>query len=70
MTFQGYMDNIEAKTGRKISEILEAGERKGLLEAGKAKEGVKAGQIVEWLGAEYELGRGHAMAIWAIVRNS
>lgn len=39
------------------------GEEKGLL-----KPEVKAGQIVAWLKDDFELGRGHAMAIYALLK--
>jgi hypothetical protein len=29
------------------------------------KEGVKAGEIVKWLNKDFDLGHGHAMAIYA-----
>ena len=37
--------------------------QKGLLEPG-----VKAGQIVAWLKKDFELGHGHAMAIYAVLK--
>lgn len=60
MTFQAYIDNIRAKTGKSPEDFRRLAEKKGLLEPG-----VKAGQIVAWLKAEHGLGHGHAMAIYA-----
>jgi hypothetical protein len=37
--------------------------KKGLLEPG-----VKAGQIVVWLKKDFDLGHGHAMAIYAVLK--
>ncbi len=58
MSFQAYIDNIKAKTGKTPEDFKALAEKKGLL-----REGVKTGQIVAWLKEEFGLGRGHAMAI-------
>ena len=44
MSFQAYLDNIKAKTGKTSDDFKKIAEKKGLL-----KPGVKAGQIVSWL---------------------
>ena len=31
-------------------------------------EGIKAGQIVQWLKEDFELGHGHAMAMYALFK--
>ncbi len=58
MTLQAYLDNIQAQTGKTPEDFRVLAEQKGLL-----KEGVKTGQIVDWLKTDYGLGHGHAMAI-------
>ena len=63
MTFQAYIDNIEAKTGKTPKDFRNLAEKKGLL-----KSGVKAGQIVDWLKEDFDLGHGHAMAIYATLK--
>lgn len=63
MSFQAYIDNIKAKTGKLPEDFKKLAEKKGLL-----KEGIKAGQIVKWLKEEFDLGHGHAMAIYAIIK--
>jgi len=60
MSFQAYIENIKAKTGKTPEEFKQLAEAKGLL-----KPGVKAGEIVTWLKQEFGLGHGHAMAIYA-----
>ena len=60
MTFQAYIDNIKAKTGKTPEEFKKIAEQKGLLEPG-----VKASEIVAWLKKDFGLGHGHAMAIYA-----
>ncbi|MCB0628375.1 MAG: DUF4287 domain-containing protein [Saprospiraceae bacterium] len=68
MSFQAYLDNIQAKTGKTPSDFKELAEKKGFTENGKIKEGVKATQITDWLKQEFELGHGHAMAIYALLK--
>ena len=60
MSFQGYLDNIKAKTGKTPDDFKKLAEKKGLL-----GDGIKAGDIVKWLKEDFELGHGHAMAIYA-----
>lgn len=63
MSFQAYIDNIQAKTGKSPDDFKAIAESKGLL-----KPGVKAGDIVGWLKDDFDLGRGHAMAIYATLK--
>ena len=63
MSFQAYIDNIKAKTGKSPEDFKKLAEKKGLL-----KPGVKAGEIVAWLKDEFDLGHGHAMAIYALFK--
>lgn len=65
MSFQAYLDNIKAKTGKDIADFKKLAEGKGFLEKGKLKEGVKAGDVVAWLKKDFELGHGHSMAVFA-----
>jgi hypothetical protein len=59
MSFQAYLDNIETKTGKTPEDFRKLADKKGLL-----KPGVKAGEFVDWMKTEFDLGRGHAMAIY------
>ncbi len=63
MSFQAYLDNIEAKTGRTPQHFIDEATAKGF---GKQ---TKAGDIVEWLANSYGLGRGHAMALVHVIKN-
>ncbi len=67
MSFQTYLTNIQAKTGISPADFRALAEQKGFTEGGKVKEGVKAGRVVQWLKDDFELGHGHAMAIWALL---
>ena len=68
MSFQAYLINIEAKTGKKPEDFRKIAEQKGFTENGKIKKDVKAGQIVQWLKDDFQLGHGHAMAIYALLK--
>ena len=63
MSFQAYLDNIEAKTGKTPEDFAKLAKKKGLLEPG-----TKAGEIVAWLKHDFGLGHGHAMAIYAVFK--
>ena len=65
MTYQAYLDNIKAQTGKTPQDFKVLAEKKGLL-----KPGVKAGQIVAWLNEDFGLGRGHAMAIVLLLKQA
>jgi hypothetical protein len=64
MSFQAYLDNIEAKTGRTPAEFVAMARAKGY-----DAPDTKAGVIVDWLKADCGLGRGHAMALVHVIRN-
>ncbi len=63
MSFQAYIDNIKTKTGKTPEDFKKLAEKKGLL-----KPDVKAMQVVNWLKADFGLGHGHAMAIYAVFK--
>src|ERR1700755_373236 len=63
MSFQAYLDNIEDKTGLTGRQLIALAHDKGL-----DAPGTKAGAIVDWLATDYDLGRGHAMAIVYIIQ--
>ena len=68
MSFQAYIDNIQAKTGKSPADFKKLAEQKGFLRKGKLVEGIKAGQIVAWLKEDFDLGHGHAMAVYAVFK--
>ena len=65
MSFQAYIDNIYAKTGKTPEDFLRLAKAKGLLEPG-----VKVMQIVNWLKADFGLRHGHAMAVVQTFKNA
>lgn len=64
MSFQAYLDTIEDKTGHTPRELIELAHERGF-----DQPSTKAGVIVEWLKADHELGRGHAMALVHVIKN-
>ena len=68
MSFQAYLDNIQKKTGKSPDDFRKLAEKKGFLTKGKLKPEIKAGEIVAWLKKDFDLGHGHAMAIYALFK--
>ena len=64
MSFQAYLDNIEAKTGKTPNEFIELAKAKGYDDPK-----FKAGVIIDWLKEDFGLGRGHAMALVHVIKN-
>ena len=70
MSFQAYLTNIQAKTGKSPAAFRALAEKKGFTVNGRLSAGVKAGQIVQWLKTDFHLGHGHAMAIFALLKGT
>jgi len=63
MSFQAYLDAVEDKTGLTPRDLLEIARTKGY-----DQPGTKAGDVVAWLKEDYDLGRGHAMSMWHVIK--
>jgi hypothetical protein len=59
MSFQAYLDNIKAKTGKTPADFAKLATARGL---------TAHGEIVAWLKADFALGHGHANAIAVALR--
>ena len=70
MSFQAYLTNIEAKTGKSPDDFRVLAARKGFTRDGTLAPGIKAGAIVAWLKKDFKLGHGHAMAIVKLLRDT
>ena len=68
MSFQGYLDNIQIKTGKTPDQFRQWGLDRGFATDAGLADGVKAGAIVAALKDEFGLGHGHAMAIVALLK--
>lgn len=62
MSYQAYLDAIEAKTGRTPQQLLDEAAERGLGPSSKAAD------VVDWLRDEYGVGRGHAMALFGVLK--
>jgi hypothetical protein len=63
MSYQAYLDAVERKTGRTPAELLAEAAERGYSPT------TKAAEVVGWLQDEYDLGRGHAMALYGVLKN-
>lgn len=61
MSFQAYLDTVEKKTGLTPRALVDLAHERGF------DENTKATPIIEWLAADYGLGRGHAMALVHVI---
>jgi hypothetical protein len=63
MSYQAYLDALEKKTGKTPQELLDEAATRGFSSA------TKAGDVVAWLRDDYGVGRGHAMALYGVLKN-
>ena len=70
MSFQAYLDTIEAKTGKGPADLRAMAQAKGWTAGGGLAPGVKPMAIVDQLKSELDLGHGHAMAVVALLGGS
>jgi hypothetical protein len=63
MSFQAYLDAVEKKTGLTPRQLMAIAKEKGFDDPS-----VKATTILGWLKDDYELGRGHGMAMVHVIQ--
>jgi hypothetical protein len=63
MSYQAYLDAVERKTGRTPQQLLDEATGRGFTA------GTRAAAVVAWLADEYGAGRGHAMAVYGVLKN-
>ncbi|MBB3909703.1 DUF4287 domain-containing protein [Sphingomonas desiccabilis] len=68
MSFQAYLDTIERNTGKTPADFRALAATRGLTSEGGITPGVKATEVTDWLKADFGLGHGHAMAIYALLK--
>lgn len=61
MSFQAYLDAVEKKTGLTPRQLVDLAHERGF------GPGTKATPILEWLKEDYDLGRGHGMALVHVI---
>lgn len=59
MSFKAYIDNITQKTGKTPDQIRDDAFSQSVI-----TQDMKATVFTDWLMKEYQLGHGHAMALW------
>jgi spore coat protein CotF len=64
VSFQAYLDNIKAKTGKTPDDFKILAEKAGVYSPEMA-----ASELVAWLKKDFDLGHGHSMAIWAVFKS-
>lgn len=70
MSFQAYLDTIEAKTGKSAADLRAMGAARGWTGTDGLAPGVKPMAIVDALKSELGLGHGHAMAVVALLKGA
>jgi hypothetical protein len=68
MSFQGYLKTIKEKTGKEPADFRTLADQKGFATGGKLNDNIKAAEIVAWLKQDFDLGHGHSMAIYALLK--
>jgi len=65
VSFEAYLRSIKARTGKSPEEL------RGLaIDAGVFKPTMRATELITWLKEEFQLGHGHAMAVWAVFKRN
>ncbi|MEJ8800433.1 DUF4287 domain-containing protein [Pontibacter sp. H249] len=70
MSYQAYLNNIKEKTGKRPEDFKNLAEQKGYTQNGQLTSGTKAGDIIKWLKEDFDLGHGHSMAIYALLKGT
>jgi hypothetical protein len=65
MTFEAYITNIRAKTGKDPKDFFEEAVRAGVL-----RPETRTMEFVTWLKTHSGLGHGHSMAVWEAFRRN
>jgi hypothetical protein len=65
MTFEAYINNIRARTGKEPKDFFEEAVRIGAL-----RPETRTMEFVAWLKSYSGLGHGHAMAVWEAFRRN
>jgi len=65
MTFEAYITNIQAKTGKTPKDFHDEA-----VQAGVLRPDTRTMEFVDWIKSGYGLGHGHAMAVWEAFRRN
>lgn len=70
MSFQAYLNTIEAKTGKSPEDLRAMAAARGWTREGTLAPDVRSMSIVAALKDELDLGHGHAMAVVALLKGT
>ena len=70
MSFQAYLDTIHKKTGLTPADLRRLADEQGWTEAVVLTPSTKAGTIVAWFKEHHDLGHGHSMAVFALLKGA
>ncbi len=68
INLEAYIENIKKKTGKTPADFKKLAITKGLFEKGVLKPTVKAAEVIAWLKKDFDLGHGHSLAIYHILK--
>lgn len=68
INLKAYFATIKIKTGKTPADFRSLAEQKGWMQGEILKSDIKAMQVFDWLKDEFQLGRGHGMAIYHILK--
>jgi hypothetical protein len=68
MSFQAYLTNIEARTGKSPDDFHSLAAEEGVTDGGALRAGVKGGAVVQGLKDDFGLRHGHARAVVALLK--
>jgi hypothetical protein len=63
MSFQAYLDAVEKKTGLTPAQLVALAHERGF------DASTKAAPVLAWLKEDFDLGRGHGMALVHVIKN-
>jgi len=64
INLEAYFENIRKKTGKTPADFKQLAEKKGFVVNGEIAPNIKPTDFFKWLKEDFQLGRGHALAIY------
>jgi hypothetical protein len=68
INLEAYYKTIEKKTGKSPADFRKLASEKGFVVGGVLKPAVKATEVMDWLKADFKLGRGHGLALYHFLK--
>lgn len=64
INLEAYYANFKKNTGKTPEDFKKLAKDKGYIVDGQLKPTIEAGEVMDWLKEDFNLGRGHALAIY------